>query len=140
MVKDIEFFGAEGFGVSGKPTPLSPAVKAGDFLFVSGLIPRSQHGVILGGDEDVVEQTHVIMANMNSVLALAGCDLSDVVKTNVYLRDPSDFAAFNDVYSSYFTGGNRPARTCLQNDMVIDIKVEIEAIAYCRRGDATLKT
>ena len=132
MRKDIEFFGAEGFGVSGRPTPLSPAVKAGDFLFVSGLIPRRQNGDILGSDEDVVEQTHVIMANMNSVLALAGCDLRDVVKTNVYLRDPSDFAAFNDVYSSYFKDGNRPARTCLQNDMVIDIGIEIDVIAYCR--------
>ena len=104
--KDIDFFGAEEFGVSGRPTPFSPAVRAGKFVFVSGLIPRTESGVSLGGDGDVVEQTQVIMANLMSTLALAGCDLTDVVKTNVYLCDSSDFADFNDVYSSYFTDGN----------------------------------
>jgi len=128
MEKDIEHFGAEGFGVAKTPTPLTPVVRAGQFVFVSGLVPRQKNGEILGGD--VVGQTRVIMENLGDVLAEAGCGLGDVVKTTVYLRDPDDFAAFNTVYSSFFANRKPPARTCLQNDMVIDIKVEIEAIAY----------
>ena len=58
------------------------------------------------------------------------CGLSNVVKTNVYLRDPSNFTALNGVYSSYFTDGNRLVRTCLQNHMITGI--EIDVIAYCR--------
>ena len=62
-------------------------------------------------------------------LALAGCTLDDVVKTLVVIADARDFGAFNKVYASYFPN-NPPARTTLEARLMIDIKVEIEAVAY----------
>jgi enamine deaminase RidA (YjgF/YER057c/UK114 family) len=53
--------------------------------------------------------------------------------TNVYLRDPSNFAALNDVDSSYFTDGNRLVRTCLQNHIITDIEIDVIAYCHCDR-------
>ncbi len=107
--------------------PLSPAVRAGDLVFVSGQVPVGADGkVVQGGIE---EQTRQAMENIRSALALAGCDMGDVVKCLVILTDARDFAAFNKVYATYFPQ-NPPARSTLEAKLMIDIKVEIEAIAY----------
>ncbi|MGO4448133.1 RidA family protein [Phyllobacterium sp. TAF24] len=107
--------------------PLSPAVRAGDFIYISGQVPVGADGtVIIGGIE---AQTKQVMENIKAALALAGAELSDVVKTFVILEDAREFAAFNKTYATYFTE-NPPARTTIESRLMIDIKIEIEAIAY----------
>ncbi|HFD16093.1 MAG TPA: RidA family protein [Rhodospirillales bacterium] len=107
--------------------PLSPAVRAGDFVYVSGQVPVDADGrVVAGGIE---AQTEQVMRNIEAALALAGCELGDVVKTQVFLRDARDFAAFNEVYRRYFPT-DPPARTTVEARLMIDILVEIEAVAY----------
>lgn len=106
--------------------PLSPAVRAGDFVYVSGQVPIADGSVV---GTDIGEQTEQVIANMKSVLEMAGCTLADVIKTHVYLASRDDFAAFNEAYGRHFPA-NPPARTTAEARLMIDIKVEIEAIAY----------
>ncbi|WP_131195657.1 RidA family protein [Lichenihabitans psoromatis] len=113
------------FGAS--HVPLSPAVRAGDFIYVSGQVPVGADGKVVAGGIDA--ETRQVMQNIAAALALADADLSDVVKTFVILVDAGDFAAFNAVYADYFPT-NPPARTTLEAKLMIDIKIEIEAIAY----------
>ena len=111
--------------------PLSPAVRAGDFVYVSGQVPTDQSGSVVAGG--VEEQTKQVLENVKAALALAGCTMDDVIKTFVILTDASDFAAFNKVYGAYFPK-DPPARTTLEANLMIDIKVEIEAVAYKPAG------
>jgi len=113
------------FGVS--HVPLSPAVRAGDFIFVSGQVPVGADGVIVAGG--VEAQTRQVIANIEAALRLAGAELADVIKTLVVLSDARDFGAFNKVYASYFPQ-NPPARTTMEARLMIDIRIEIEAVAY----------
>jgi 2-iminobutanoate/2-iminopropanoate deaminase len=113
------------FGTS--HVPLSPAVRAGDFIYVSGQVPVDASGVPVGGD--VAKQTRQVLENIKAALALAGAELSDVVKTTIWLEDARDFGAFNKAYAEYFPT-NPPARSTAEGRLMIDIKVEIEAIAY----------
>lgn len=107
--------------------PLSPAVRAGDFVYVSGQVPVGADGKIVGGG--IEAETRQVLENVKAALALAGCELGDVVKTLVILQSASDFPAFNGVYGTYFPQ-NPPARTTLEANLMVDIKVEIEAVAY----------
>jgi reactive intermediate/imine deaminase len=113
------------FGTS--HVPLSPAVRAGDFVYVSGQVPVGADGKVVEGG--VEAQTRQVLENVKAALALAGAELSDVIKTTVILTKASDFAAFNTVYGSYFPT-NPPARTTMEAKLMIDIAVEIEAVAY----------
>lgn len=106
--------------------PLSPAVRAGDFILVSGQVPAADGAVVPGGIE---AQTRQALDNVAAALALAGAALSDVVKTAVVLTDAQDFEAFNAAYASY-SPINPPARTAAEAKLMIDITVEIEAVAY----------
>lgn len=124
----IEHLGGEGFGAARSTMPLSPAVRAGDFVFISGQVPTDERGEIVWGN--VETQTRVVMGKLKTALGYAGCTLADIVKTTVYLADPRDFVGFNGVYSSYFEPGKRPARTTIQSALILDIRVEIEAMAY----------
>lgn len=107
--------------------PLSPAVRAGDFVFASGQVPVDASGTLVVGDVQV--QTRQVIENLAAALALADCRLDQVVKTLVVLTDAADFAAFNQAYREYFPT-LPPARTTLAAQLMIDAKVEIEAIAY----------
>lgn len=107
--------------------PLSPAVRAGDFIYVSGQVPVGSDGKVVEGG--IEAQTRQVMENIAAALKLAGAGLSDVVKTTVILVDASEFGAFNKAYGSYFPQ-NPPARTTLEAGLMIDIRVEIEAVAY----------
>jgi reactive intermediate/imine deaminase len=107
--------------------PLSPAVRAGDFVFVSGQVPVDSSGAVVAGG--IAAQTEQVMENVKAALALAGCTLEDVVKTTVLLDDARDFGAFNTAYGRFFPK-DPPARTTAEARMMIDIKVEIEAVAY----------
>jgi reactive intermediate/imine deaminase len=107
--------------------PLSPAVRAGDLVYVSGQVPTGADGKVVAGG--IEEQTKQVLENIKSALALAGCQMGDVVKCLVILQSAGDFASFNKVYATYFPS-EPPARTTLEANLMIDIKVEIEAIAY----------
>lgn len=108
--------------------PYSQAVKAGDFVFVSGQIPIDpKTGNFVS--EDVAEQTEQVFKNLSAVLEAAGSSLKNVVKTTVFLADMNDFARMNEVYARYFTE-NYPARATVQAARLPkDARVEIEAIA-----------
>jgi 2-iminobutanoate/2-iminopropanoate deaminase len=109
--------------------PYTPAVRAGDFVFVSGQGPvdPSTNQMSYG---DIRHETRVTLENIRRILAAAGASLSDVVRCNVYLRDGNDFAAMNEVYSEFF-GDQRPARTTVAVAFADPLmKVEIDCIAY----------
>ena len=107
--------------------PLSPAVRAGDFVFISGQVPVGGNGRVVAGG--IAEQTEQVLENVQAALALAGCTLADVVKTTVWLEDARDFGTFNAVYARYFPT-EPPARTTVESRLMIDIKIEVEAVAY----------
>jgi reactive intermediate/imine deaminase len=109
--------------------PLSPAVRAGDFVFVSGQVPVADGKVVAGG---IGPETRAVLENVKACLAMAGATMGDVVKTTVWLRDRDDFPAFNAVYAEYFPH-QPPARSTAESRLMIDIAVEIEAIAYAPR-------
>lgn len=113
------------FGTS--HVPLSPAVKAGDFVFVSGQVPVRNDGTMVTGG--IAEQTEQVLANVKAALALAGCTMEDVVKTTVYLEDARDFGAFNAVYARHFPK-EPPARTTVESRLMVDIKIEVDAVAH----------
>ncbi len=109
------------------PVPLSPAVRAGDFIYVSGQVPTGSDGELVGGG--VANQTRQVMKNIEAVLKLAGAEMSDIVKTTVILEDARDFGGFNKAYAEFFPS-EPPARTTSEQRLMVDIKVEIDAIAY----------
>jgi len=109
--------------------PYSQAIRAGDFLFLSGQIPLNPAtGELVGGG--IVEQTHRVFANLRAVLAASGASFDHVVKTTVYLADMAEFAAMNEVYGTYF-GSPAPARATIQAARLPrDVRVEIDLIAH----------
>jgi 2-iminobutanoate/2-iminopropanoate deaminase len=113
------------FGVS--HVPLSPAVRAGDFIFISGQVPVGSDGSVVDGG--IEPQTGQVLANVKAALALAGAGMEHVVKTTVFLEDARDFGGMNKVYATYFAK-EPPTRSTLECRLMIDIKVEIEAVAY----------
>jgi reactive intermediate/imine deaminase len=107
--------------------PLSPAVRAGDFVFVSGTVPTDDQGQVVPGG--IEAQTRQVFQRLEAALALAGCTLQDVAKVNVWLDDARDFGSFNRVYMECF-GDHRPARSTVESRLMIDAKVEIDVTAY----------
>ena len=107
--------------------PLSKAVRAGDWVFVSGVTAIDKFGQVLNAG--IEDQTRHVLETIRTVLASAGCEMSDVVKTTVWLEDPRDFWSFNRVYAEFFPS-DAPARSTLQSGLMLDCKVEIEALAY----------
>lgn len=107
--------------------PYSQAVQVNDTLYVSGQLPVvPSEGIIPDGIE---AQTKQSLTNVKSILAEAGYDMSDVVKTTVLLADIDDFSAMNAVYSEFFTD-MKPARVCYQVAAIPKgALVEIDAIA-----------
>jgi len=109
--------------------PYSQAVVAGDFLFTAGQIALDPATMEMVGS-DVTAQTERAFQNLGAVLAAAGCDFSNVVKTTVYLADMGDFVAMNEVYAKYF-GDHRPARAAVQAaGLPKGGLVEIDAVAF----------
>jgi 2-iminobutanoate/2-iminopropanoate deaminase len=112
--------------------PYSPAVRAGDFLYVSGQVPRDpRSGELLGAT--IEEQSRGTLANLARVLKAAGAELSDVVSVIVYLADEDDWGAFNGVYREVMKPPY-PSRTVVGAGLR-GVLVEISAVAYVgRRG------
>lgn len=105
------------------------AVRAGDLLFISGLVGVDGRGALVGGD-DVAAQARQVFENMRAVLDEAGCRFEDVVKVTVYLTDVDDRPKINPVRRDFF-GDARPASTLVEASRlaVPGAKVEIEAVA-----------
>ena len=110
-----------------KNQPFSPAVRAGDFVFVSGQVPKMANGELASGS--IEQQTRQVFENLKAALALADCTLSDVCKVGVWLADARDFGAFNRTYMECF-GTHRPARSTVESRLMADTKLEIDVTAY----------
>ena len=108
--------------------PYSQGVQAGNMVFVSGQLPIDPAtGELV--QESIGEQTKQCMCNIMAILAEAGCTLTDVVKTTIFLKDMADFAEVNAAYALYFAA-NPPARACVQvAKLPKDADIEIEVIA-----------
>ena len=107
--------------------PYSPAVRAGDFLYVSGQVPRDpRSGELLGAT--IEEQAHGTLANLARVLESAGAAMTDVVSVTVYLADENDWGAFNAVYREAFRAPY-PSRTVVGAGLR-GVLVEVSAIAF----------
>ena len=106
----------------------SPAIRAGNLLFVSGQIPiEPKSGTLLTGD--ITEQTEQVMRNITALLKAAGADFNNVVRTTVFLADMNDFNGMNAVYSKHIVDPP-PARATVQvGRLPRDVKIEIDVIA-----------
>jgi len=112
--------------------PYSQAVRFGNLLFTSGQIPLDLDGQVVGGG--IVEQTHQVFQNLQGVLKASGCELNDVIKATVFIKDMNQFAALNEVYASYF-GDHKPARSTVEvARLPRDVLVEIELVVSIKVG------
>jgi 2-iminobutanoate/2-iminopropanoate deaminase len=115
------------------PEPVGPynqAVAAGGLLFCSGQIALDPASGAMVGQGDVEAETRQVLANLQAVLAAAGCGPERVVRTTVFLTDLADFAAVNAIYAETFGAGVSPARACVQvAALPKGARVEIDAIA-----------
>ena len=116
-------------GVPAPRGPYSPAVRAGDFIYVSGQVPvdPATQKMVCG---DIASETRQVLNNIKGILEGCGASMADVVKCGVFLAEAHDFAHMNEVYAEFF-GNDKPARTTVVAHFALPgIKVEIDAIAY----------
>ena len=105
----------------------SPGLRVGDFIFVSGQVPRDPStGKIVG--DTIEEQTQRVLENIKAILEAGGASLADVVKVSTHLSDLALFDGYNKVYSTYFPDP-KPTRTTVGSQL-LGFLVEIDAIAY----------
>jgi len=108
--------------------PYTPLVRAGEFLIASGQLGLGESGLVDGG---VAGQLRQAMTNLAALLATQGADLSDVVKTTVFLVDMADYAVMNEVYCEMF-GDHRPARSAVAV-AALPLGADVEIEAWCHR-------
>ena len=120
----------EAFGTS--RAPLTPAIKVGQTVYVSGQVPVDENGRIAG--QDIGSQTAQVLRNLEEQLNAAGATRADVVKTLVILSDVRrDFSGMNAVYAEFFPDP-KPTRSTIGAELAIDVLVEIEAVAVVGAG------
>ncbi len=107
--------------------PFHPAVRAGDFIYVSGQVAKDEHGNMSSGN--IEEETRWTLESIRRILKLDGADLDDVVKVTVFLADARNFGRYNKIFAEYFPEG-RVARTTVEARAVIECKIEMDAVAY----------
>jgi 2-iminobutanoate/2-iminopropanoate deaminase len=120
----------EGVSILGKKNPnlpFYPAVRAGDFIFVSGQVAKDADGNMCVGN--IEEETRWTIETIRRILQEGGADLSDVVRVTTYLDDTRNFGRYNKIFGEYFKDATL-ARTTVEARAVIDCKIEMEAIAY----------
>ena len=113
--------------INGRKLSLSKAVRAGDFVFLTGQVPMKNGVVITEGS--IEDQTRIVLDEIKNTLSEAGCDLQDVVKAMVWLKNRDDFPGFNSIYGEYFPH-DPPARSAIVSEFLVDILVEVEVVAY----------
>jgi 2-iminobutanoate/2-iminopropanoate deaminase len=107
----------------------TPAMRAGDFVYVSGQGPIDPVTDKLTAG-DVEFQTQLTLSNVRRILEAAGVDITDVVKCSVFLRDISEFHNMNRAYAAFF-GDHKPARTTIEAKFhQAEMLVEIDCVAY----------
>ena len=113
-----------------KVGPFSHAVRAGDFLFITGQMPTLKNDNSKLVSDRIEDQTHQVMKNLIDVLKGCGSSLDKVIFARVYLVNFQDFEKMNKVYSSYFSKDKLPARTCIGvTGLAVGASVEIDFIA-----------
>lgn len=113
--------------IGGRTLSLSRAIRAGDFVFLTGQLPFVDGLPMTHGS--IEEQTHVVIAEIRNTLAVAECELCDVVKSMVWLKHKEDFKGFDAVYAEYFPD-SPPARSAVVAELLVDVRVELEVVAY----------
>ena len=114
-------------GTNPEGLPLSEAIRAGDFIFVSGMVGFGSDGKIVAGG--IASETDRIIQDLAALLEKAGATLRNVVKVNVFLGSAGDFDAFNRAYAKHFADAP-PARIGVVTAFTIDARVEMDFIAY----------
>ena len=110
--------------------PYSQGINVGELIFTSGQLPLDPETGKFPSD-DIKEQTKRSLMNVKAVLEAAGSGMDKVIKTTVFLQNMSDFALMNEVYGTFFSEGNYPARSAVEvAALPMGAKVEIEAIAH----------
>ena len=113
------------------PAPIGPynqAIKTGSLLFISGQVALKP-GTNDFANADIIEETHQVMQNLKSILAEAGMDFSNVVKTTIFLSDMDLFGQVNDIYARYFDGGFPARETVAVKGLPKNANVEISMMA-----------
>jgi 2-iminobutanoate/2-iminopropanoate deaminase len=108
--------------------PFSQAIVSGDHIYCSGQIALNPETMEMTG-KDVAEQTQQIFTNIQAVLNSSGLELTNIIKTTVFLKDMADFKEMNSVYEKMF-GNHKPARTTIEvSQLPLNALIEIECIA-----------
>ena len=113
--------------INGRKLSLSKAVRAGDFVYLTGQVPMKNGAVVTEGS--IEEQTKIVLDEIKNTLMEAGCELQDVVKAMVWLKNREDFPGFNSIYGEYFEH-EPPARSAVVSDLLVDVLIEVEVVAY----------
>jgi reactive intermediate/imine deaminase len=107
--------------------PFSPAVRVGNIIFVSGTLGTKPDGTLVPGG--IQAETRQLLENIKDTLGAAGVGMDRVVKCTVFLADLKEWPAMNEVYRSYFSNGNYPARAAVQATLLFGARVEMECAA-----------
>ena len=114
------------------PTPIAPysaGAKAGNTVYVSGVLALGEGGAVLHIGVAAAQTRHVL-EGIKVTLEAAGATMADIAMNHIFLKDLGDYAAFNQVYAEYFPG-NKPARYCIKAELVKpDCLVEIASVAH----------
>jgi len=133
MVKKKQVIG-DPLKINGRTLSLSRAIRAGDFVFLTGQIPMRDGVPMTNGT--IQEQTRAVLDDITATLSQAECTRDDVVKAMVWLRERADFPGFNEVYGEYFPL-EPPTRSAVVSDLLVDARVEVEVMAYRPLEDTT---
>ena len=115
-------------GVAAPRGPYTPAVRAGDFIFLSGQVPVDPATDKISPG-DIQHETRLTLNNVKRLLEGVGASLADVMKVGVFLADGADFARMNEVYVEFF-GESKPARTTIVCKFMAEIRIEVDCVAY----------
>ena len=114
------------------PTPIAPysaGAKAGNNVYVSGVLALGEGGAVLHPG-NVRLQTKHVLETIRTTLAAAGAEMSDIAMNHIFLKYLGDYAAFNEVYAEYFPGA-KPARYCIMAELVKpECLIEIASVAH----------
>ena len=113
--------------IGGRVLSLSRAIRAGDFVYLTGQIPMRDGAPMTDGS--IEDQTRAVLDDITATLAEAGCTRDDVVKAMVWLCDRADFPGFNAIYGEYFPV-EPPTRSAVVSDLLVDARVEVEVVAF----------
>jgi 2-iminobutanoate/2-iminopropanoate deaminase len=116
-----------GTGVPQSHLPFSPAIRAGDYVFISGQASVDDEGKIVNGT--FAEECRRSFQNLGKILSAAGLDFSDVVQVRNYVNHQEDLAEFNQIYREFFSTPF-PARTTIMGCLGTLLKFEVDAVAY----------